>query len=70
MRDDEGVEWLRPADIAARLGVARGTVYVWVQRAKVRSVKLDGQLHVCWPDAAGAEATTRGKYEALRVGDN
>lgn len=70
MRDHEGVEWLRPAEIAARLGVARGTVYVWIQRRKVRVVKLDGHAHVHYPDAAEAEAATRGKYRSLRVIDN
>lgn len=70
MRDPDGIEWLRPAEIATRLGIARGTVYVWIQRRKVRVVKLDGHAHVRWPDAAAAEAATRGKYRTLRVGGN
>lgn len=70
MRDHDGVEWLRPADIAERLGITRGTVYVWIQRRKVRVVKLDEHAHVHWPDAAQAEKATRGKYASLRFVDN
>lgn len=66
MRDHDGIEWLRPADIATRLNVTRATVYTWMHRRKVRVIKLDGAAHVHWPDAAAAETATRGRYTNLR----
>lgn len=60
VRAPDGLEWLRAADVAARLpGVSVGLVKVWVHRGRVASMRVGRQRWVCWQDCLLQERATR-----------
>lgn len=59
MIDDDGAEWVRPAEAARRLGIARSTVDVWAHRGRVRKVRVAGRVALYWPDVLDAERDWR-----------
>lgn len=59
MRDVYGVEWVRPAEAAERLGIPRGTIDVWVHRGKIEKRRVRGHVALYWPDCLDAEMASR-----------
>ena len=59
MRDAQGVEWLTVYDAAKAVRVRQSTIYVWIQRHKVRVHKIGGRAYVSMVDVMEAEAAWR-----------
>ena len=59
MRDLTGVEWLTPTDAAQRLGIDRDTIYAWLQRGIIRTVRSGRHVAVNMPDVLDAERAWR-----------
>lgn len=66
MIDHHGEEWLPVSDAAERLGIPKGTVYVWLTRGKVQTHRIQGRAWVNMPDLMDAEHKTRGRYVRQR----
>ena len=69
MLGPDGLEWLRPDDVVARLpGVTRSRVGVWIHRQRVRAMRVGREVWVCWQDCVEQEAATRNMAVPLARG--
>ncbi len=66
MTDPDGEEWLTVNEAAADVRVRPGTIRVWAQRNKVRSVTSGAHRYVNVTDVRHAEADWRRELLAAR----
>ena len=67
MRDLTGVEWLTPTDAAQRLGIDRDTIYAWLQRGIIRTVRSGRHVAVNMPDTQRAEVIWRRRIKVITL---
>ena len=61
IRDHDGEAWLTIEEASARVGVRKGTIYVWIHRRKIRAHTVQRRAYVPLADLARAEAEWRAR---------
>lgn len=60
-------EYLKPGDIARRLGVTRGAIYKWIREGKLRAVRFGDAVRVRRSELEAFERKAQEESEEKKV---